>query len=162
MCGCIQNDDAVPLDVAFLGGPRLRGKEVTAGGGVGFDLISLHRRIKRKQGREIDQKMQPGEGKIEREERQQVRTVGLEIFDGHKLGGLGVSLGNGSCFNRIKERQRLGVEGRAFVVCFASGFCVCVMGCDGRQKGLRQEAESGVGWVLVVTRCLLYGCLEGF
>ena len=29
-------------------------------------------------------------------------TVGLEIFDGHKLGGTGVTLGNGFC-ERVED-----------------------------------------------------------
>lgn len=35
-------------------------------------------------------------GEIESRE----RTVGLEIFDGHKLGGTGVTLGNGFCMKK--------------------------------------------------------------
>lgn len=58
------------------------------------------------------------------------RTVGLEIFDGHKLGLLGVSLGNGSWWLVLGEDsdRRLG---RAASLNVRRSVC----GCFGRLTG---------------------------
>ena len=74
------------------------------------------------------------------------RTVGLEIFDGHKLGGLGVSLGNGSCRLRGEKSDRRLSRAASLRVQLVSLVVFESSGNEVRERDERME-RCGVAWV---------------